>query len=71
MEPGSDGRPRIEKPNDALRIELGRALERDLPVIPVLVDGAELPDPNDLPEDVSDLVFRGSVELAHHRWDRD
>jgi len=54
-----------------VRLELARALERDVPVIPVLVDGTLLPDHDQLPGDIADLVFRGSVELAHHRFDRD
>ena len=67
----ADGRRRIDQPNDPLRLEIERALARDVPVIPVLVDGAELPHVDDLPDDMRDLVFRGSVELAHHRFDRD
>jgi alpha-glucoside transport system substrate-binding protein len=66
-----DGRRRIDQPNDLVRLELARALERDVPVIPVLVDGAEMPDHDQLPDDIADLVFRGSVELAHQRFDRD
>jgi hypothetical protein len=65
------GLRRIDQPNDLVRLELARALERDVPVIPVLVDGALLPDHGQLPGDIADLVFRGSVELAHHRFDRD
>jgi len=68
---GGDGRRRIDQPNDLVRLELARALERNVPLIPVLVDGAQLPDHDQLPDDIADLVFRGSVELAHQRFDRD
>jgi hypothetical protein len=71
MAEGPDGTRRLDQPHDALRLELTRALALDVPVVPVLVDSAELPDPDDLPDDLRDLVFRGSVELAHHRFDRD
>jgi hypothetical protein len=71
MAEGPDGTRRLDQPHDALRLELTHALARDVPVVPVLVDSAELPDPDDLPDDLRDLVYRGSVELAHHRFDRD
>ena len=71
MAEGPDGTRRLDQPHDALRLELTHALARDVPVVPVLVDSAELPDPDDLPDDLRDLVFRGSVDLAHHRFDRD
>ena len=71
MGEGPDGTRRLDQPHDALRLELTHALARDVPVVPVLVDDAELPDPDDLPDDLRDLVFRGSVDLAHHRFDRD
>ena len=71
MAEGPDGTRRLDQPHDALRLELTHALARDVPVVPVLVDDAELPDPDDLPDDLRDLVFFGSVDLAHHRFDRD
>ena len=39
MAEGSDGRRRLDRPHDVLRLELTRALERNVPIIPVLVDG--------------------------------
>jgi hypothetical protein len=71
MAEGPDGTRRLDQPHDALRLELTHALAREVPVVPVLVDDAELPDPDDLPDDLRDLVFFGSVDLAHHRFDRD
>ena len=38
------GTRRIDIPNDVLRLELKIALERDIPVIPVLVGNAAMPD---------------------------
>jgi hypothetical protein len=67
-----DGSRRLDDPDDPLRMELSRALaRRGVPVIPVLVDGAELPARESLPEDVQALTFRGALELAHQRFDRD
>jgi hypothetical protein len=36
------GRPRLDDPNDFVRLEIGSALRRDIRVIPVLVRGAAL-----------------------------
>src|SRR4051812_24860890 len=42
---GADGRPRIADPADWIRRELVEAFRCGIPVIPVLVDDAELPQP--------------------------
>jgi hypothetical protein len=51
-----EGRRRLENPNDWVRLEIARALLRQIPVIPVRIDGAQLPRGTDLPEDIRDLV---------------
>lgn len=59
-----DGERRLDDPKDFVRLEIAAALKRrrwskirgELRVIPVLVDGAELPSADDLPEDLADLV---------------
>ena len=65
------GKRRIDNPNDFVRLETAAALKRDIPVIPVLVHGARMPRPEDLPDDLSELAFRNGVELTHARWDSD
>lgn len=52
------GGRRIDNPNDYVRIEIGAALQRDIPVIPVLVDEARIPRADVLPEDLRELSFR-------------
>jgi hypothetical protein len=47
------GERRLDDPNDTLRIEIETALERAIPIIPVLVDGATLPKREDLPESLN------------------
>src|ERR1700680_4173663 len=42
------GRRRIDNPDDLLRVEIEIALQRDIRVVPVLVDGAVLPRARDL-----------------------
>jgi TIR domain len=65
------GRPRLEDPNDFVRLELASALRRDIPVIPVLVRGAKMPEADRLPPDLQELVYRNAVELTHARWKSD
>lgn len=65
------GRRRLDEPNDFVRLEIAAALKRDIPVIPVLLQGARMPRQEDLPEDLRDFAFRNSVELTHARWDSD
>ena len=66
------GRRRLDDPNDYTRLELGTALGRaDVRVIPVLVDGASMPDAESLPADLKPLARRNAVELTDKRWDYD
>ncbi len=65
------GRRRLEDPNDFVRLELASALRRDIPVIPVLVRGAKMPEGDRLPPDLQELVYRNAVELTHARWKSD
>jgi TIR domain len=65
------GERRLHDPNDFVRIELASALQRDIPVIPVLVRGAKMPHANQLPRDLQELAYRNAVELTHARWKLD
>src|SRR5262245_25534969 len=38
-----DGKRRLDDPNDFVRIEIAAALQRNIPVIPILLDGARIP----------------------------
>jgi formylglycine-generating enzyme required for sulfatase activity len=60
-------RRRIDDPRDFVRIELEAALERNLPVIPILVDHARMPGEGDLPASLSRLAFRNALELDQGR----
>lgn len=66
-----DGMRRLEDPNDFVALEIGSALKREVPVIPVLVHGAHMPAPEQLPDSLKDLSYRNSVELSHPRWNSD
>jgi len=62
------GRRRLDDVHDFIRIEIGTALARGVRVIPVLVDGANLPTAADLPDDLEMLARRQAVELRDARW---
>jgi TIR domain len=57
------GKPRIADEMDWVRIELETALAKTIPVIPVLVEHARLPKPDELPEPLRDLPFRAATVL--------
>ena len=62
---------RLDDPHDFVRIEIEAALSRNVPVIPVLVDGAAMPHSNDLPDSLTKLIRRQAVEVSHARFDSD
>jgi hypothetical protein len=57
------GQFRIQDETDLVRIEIETALRRGIPVVPVLVDGASMPTPGELPEGLKDLAFRNAAEV--------
>jgi formylglycine-generating enzyme required for sulfatase activity len=61
------GQRRIDDPSDFVRLEIEAALQRDIPVIPVLVDRATLPSVTDLPDSLQDLIYRGATEVRAGR----
>ena len=61
------GNRRLDDPSDFVRIEIESALKRKIPVIPVLVDKAEMPSKNDLPPSIQSIVFRNATELRAGR----
>jgi hypothetical protein len=69
---GRVGSRRIDQPDDFVRLEVAAALRRpDLRVIPVLIQGAKMPGPASLPDDLKDLSRRNATELSDLRWKED
>jgi hypothetical protein len=58
-----DGTPRILSETDPVRIEVETALQNAIPVIPVLVNGAQVPEPSDLPETLTKLAFLNAATV--------
>jgi hypothetical protein len=69
---GPNDNLRLDDPNDWVRVETAAALRRNILVIPVLVEGARLPDdPASLPEELRPLFRRHVCELTDSRWSFD
>ena len=67
----ADGSRRLDDPNDYVRREVEAALGRDIPVVPVLVQGAPLPRKDDLPPSLATLVKRQVATLDHAEFHDD
>jgi hypothetical protein len=63
-----DGQRRLDVEDDWVRLEIETVLVRDIPVVPVLVGGALMPSPNDLPDNLSDFARRQAFPLSDRRW---
>src|SRR4030095_10774502 len=59
----SDGKRRLDDPSDFVRIEIESALQRKIPVIPLLVDGAHMPSEVELPDGLKKLVYRNGIMI--------
>ena len=66
-----NGHPRLDNPNDYVRFEIQAALERDVRVIPVLVDGARPLRQQQLPSELHRLARLNAVELSYGRYQYD
>lgn len=59
---------RLHHPQDHVRAEIRAGLNTGLRVIPVLVDGATMPDPEALPEDLKLLARLNAFEIRNARF---
>jgi hypothetical protein len=68
---GPDGQRRLDNPADFVRLELTAAMRQGIRVIPVLVQDAQMPAPEDLPEPLKEFARRNAVKLTDDRWGYD
>jgi hypothetical protein len=68
---GKDGKPRLEDPNDFVRLEIEAGLTHGIRVIPVLINGARMPAANQVPTSLARLEHLQAFELSasHFQWD--
>jgi len=59
----NSGNLRLHDPRDFVLLEVTFALQRGIPVIPLLVMGAKMPNPEDLPDSIRDLAYRNGIEI--------
>jgi hypothetical protein len=66
------GRRRLDLPNDWVRQEIVECLRRPgMRVFPLLVDGAQMPPEEELPDPLKPLVRRQAFELTWRHWSND
>lgn len=54
----ANGKPRLQNPDDIVRVEIESALERNILVIPILVSGTTMPTAEALPESLTQLAYQ-------------
>jgi hypothetical protein len=64
-----DGRRRLDHEGDYLRLEIAAALQRNIVVVPVLLEQTRMPDKAELPPDLAELADRNAIRLADDGWD--
>ena len=62
---------RIWETDDYVRAEVRAALARRIFLLPVLVAGAQMPKPEQLPEDVRAITTKNALPLRHESFDDD
>ena len=65
------GRRRLDNPEDLVRLEIATALDRNIRVIPLLVQGVREPGSTDLPDALKPLARRNALELSDTRFRSD
>ncbi len=58
------GRRRLDDAEDLLVVEIGAALRREIPVIPIIVGGASMPRAQELPDAIRSFSRRNALEIS-------
>jgi TIR domain len=67
----AEGTRRIDDPDDFVSLEIGTALERNILVIPILIDGATMPSHSDLPDRIAQLADLNALKVSADSFDSD
>jgi Domain of unknown function (DUF4062)/TIR domain len=65
------GQRRLDSPKDWVRQEIEAALNRDIPIIPIRMQGALMPSEEELPSSIADLTGFQHAEVTDSRWTYD
>ena len=63
-----DGQRRLDDPADYVRLEIAAALDRDVLVVPVLIEQTKMPGRAELPPALAELADRNAVRLTDDGW---
>jgi TIR domain len=66
-----DGTRRLDNPTDFVRVEIAAAFQREIPVIPILLDGTRVPKADQLPEELKELALRNGLNIRHASFHAD
>jgi hypothetical protein len=66
-----EGKPRISNEDDWVANEVAAALDRNILVLPVLVDGASMPPEKSLPKRITALSRKQACDIRASSWDYD
>jgi TIR domain len=61
------GAVRMQEETDPVRVEIETALERQIPIIPVLIDGARMPGSGELPASFGNFAYLNAAEVSSGR----
>lgn len=65
------GNRRLDNPDDIVRIEIEKALGRNIRIIPILVDGTPMPQPSQLPDSIKALARRSGRDVSNATFGSD
>jgi TIR domain-containing protein len=65
----ASGRPKLHNPKDWLRVEIVTALAKQKLVIPVLVENADMPSEDALPDPLKPLAYLHALKTTEQDWD--
>src|SRR4029077_16557596 len=62
---------RLDDALDTVRNEIRAALDREREIVPVLVGGATMPRPEQLPDELKPIATRNALRLSDDQWGDD
>jgi hypothetical protein len=63
----ASGVARLQEPTDPVRVEIETALDNKVPIIPVLIDGAKMPNSAELPSAFGNFAYLNAAEVVTGR----
>jgi len=66
-----DGIKRLEAPNDWVSQEISAAIEKGIPVFPVLIEDTPMPREDELPDRLKPLLRFNALNVSDIRWEYD